>query len=146
MQVITYSVLVRRVLMGFHFELFLHVPSRGSLDLSGHLLLHHRISRLLFLIFSVVSVRDMLEEFMYGLIGTITGVLILSSFIPQLQKAYKTKKMSGELDALRIGVYPCHLSFVTKSPLMSGRGSIRSFIECKHIYVHPWIVLKLSYV
>jgi MtN3 and saliva related transmembrane protein len=28
-----------------------------------------------------------------GIIGTVAGVLVLSSFIPQLMKAYKTKKM-----------------------------------------------------
>jgi MtN3 and saliva related transmembrane protein len=28
------------------------------------------------------------------IIGTIAGILVLSSFIPQLMKAYKTKKMS----------------------------------------------------
>ena len=27
------------------------------------------------------------------IIGTIAGILVLSSFIPQLMKAYKTKKM-----------------------------------------------------
>jgi uncharacterized protein with PQ loop repeat len=38
----------------------------------------------------------MLEEYIVwaDLIGTIAGVLVLSSFIPQLRKAYKTKKMS----------------------------------------------------
>ena len=29
------------------------------------------------------------------IIGTVAGILVLSSFIPQLTKAYKTKKMSG---------------------------------------------------
>ena len=38
----------------------------------------------------------MLEEYIVwaDLIGIIAGVLVLSSFIPQLLKAYKTKKMS----------------------------------------------------
>jgi MtN3 and saliva related transmembrane protein len=38
----------------------------------------------------------MLEEYIVwaDLIGIIAGVLVLSSFIPQLRKAYKTKKMS----------------------------------------------------
>jgi len=38
----------------------------------------------------------MLEEYIVwaDIIGTIAGVLVLSSFIPQLLKAYKTKKMS----------------------------------------------------
>ena len=28
------------------------------------------------------------------IIGTVSGILVLSSFVPQLMKAYKTKKMS----------------------------------------------------
>jgi MtN3 and saliva related transmembrane protein len=42
------------------------------------------------------STRDVMEEFIAwaDIIGTIAGVLVLSSFIPQLRKAYKTKKMS----------------------------------------------------
>jgi len=37
-----------------------------------------------------------MEDFVYfaDLIGIIAGILVLSSFIPQLHKAYKTKKMS----------------------------------------------------
>lgn len=38
----------------------------------------------------------MLEEYVVwaDIIGTIAGILVLSSFIPQLLKAYQTKKMS----------------------------------------------------
>jgi len=37
-----------------------------------------------------------LEDIVYfaDIIGTIAGILVLSSFIPQLHKAYKTKRMS----------------------------------------------------
>lgn len=37
-----------------------------------------------------------MEDFVYfaDLIGIIAGILVLSSFIPQLHKAYKTKRMS----------------------------------------------------
>jgi len=37
----------------------------------------------------------MLKDFVVfaDLIGTIAGILVLSSFIPQLHKAYKTKRM-----------------------------------------------------
>jgi MtN3 and saliva related transmembrane protein len=37
-----------------------------------------------------------LEDIVYfaDVIGTIAGILVLSSFIPQLHKAYKTKRMS----------------------------------------------------
>jgi MtN3 and saliva related transmembrane protein len=37
-----------------------------------------------------------MEDFVYfaDVIGIIAGILVLSSFIPQLQKAYKTKRMT----------------------------------------------------
>lgn len=37
-----------------------------------------------------------MEDFVYfaDVIGIIAGILVLSSFIPQLHKAYKTKRMS----------------------------------------------------
>jgi MtN3 and saliva related transmembrane protein len=37
-----------------------------------------------------------LEDIVYfaDIIGTIAGILVLSSFVPQLHKAYKTKRMS----------------------------------------------------
>lgn len=37
-----------------------------------------------------------MEDIVYfaDIIGTIAGILVLSSFIPQLHKAYKTKRMS----------------------------------------------------
>jgi MtN3 and saliva related transmembrane protein len=37
-----------------------------------------------------------LEDIVYfaDIIGTIAGILVLSSFLPQLHKAYKTKRMS----------------------------------------------------
>ena len=37
-----------------------------------------------------------MEDIVYfaDVIGTIAGILVLSSFIPQLHKAYKTKRMS----------------------------------------------------
>jgi MtN3 and saliva related transmembrane protein len=40
--------------------------------------------------------RVMLEEYVVwaDTIGTIAGILVLSSFVPQLKKAYKTKKMA----------------------------------------------------
>ena len=48
-------------------------------------------------ILSDVAINELMMEDLVAyadIIGTIAGILVLSSFVPQIVKAYKTKKMS----------------------------------------------------
>ena len=46
-----------------------------------------------------------LDEITMGIIGTIAGILILSGWVPQIVKGYKTKKLSDVSSYLMILIF-----------------------------------------
>ena len=60
-----------------------------------------------------------LDDFTLGIVGTLAGILILSGWVPQIIKGYKTKRLNDVSSYLMIcGTHPDRIRIPARIPTM----------------------------